>query len=85
MIAFINQYINYIRWAVILGGLAAAFWAGLHWANLSCDAGKLKDAQARQEHQTQTIEKVRYVQIKNASLPVGAAANELLKAWNRDE
>lgn len=31
MIAWLNAYISYIRWIVILLGLAVVFWAGRHW------------------------------------------------------
>lgn len=46
-IAFLNARIAYIRWIVLLGGLAMVFWAGKHWSYLECQADKaeIKNAQ----------------------------------------
>jgi hypothetical protein len=81
---FLNTYIAYIRWAIILGGLAASFWAGLHWANLTCSANKhSEDATVIKDHK-ETGEKVHAVHQKVDALPDGGAAIELRKRWNRD-
>jgi sensor c-di-GMP phosphodiesterase-like protein len=84
ILSFLNTYIAYVRWAVVLFAIIASFWAGHHWASQSCKADQTAVAQAEVKETVKTIEKVKYVQIKNATLPAGAATNELRLHWSRD-
>jgi hypothetical protein len=40
ILAWLESKLAVIRWIVLLLGLTVTFWAGLHWANLACEAGK---------------------------------------------
>lgn len=83
--AFITTYARQLTQLLLAASYALAFYTGHHWASTACDADKAKLIAAQYEQQTKTIEKVRYVKTKIASMPAGAASNELFANWPRKQ
>lgn len=79
-----SKYISQIKIVLFALSYAAAFYAAWHVQSLRCEAREAEELSKQQSETIKTIEKVQYVRVKNAALPVGASADVLLRKWARD-
>jgi hypothetical protein len=80
----VNKYISKLKMALWALSYAATFYAAWHVQSLRYEAREAKELSKQQSETIKTIEKVQYVRVKNAALPVGASADVLLRKWARD-
>jgi len=82
--SFISKYLSQLKMALLALSYAAVFYAAWHVQSLRYEAREAKELSKQQSETIKTIEKVQYVRVKNAALPVGASADVLLRKWARD-
>ncbi len=87
MFTWILANLNLVKYGLIALAVSILLLTVNHWrmkaAELDAAKAELSKVQDELKQQSEKVEKVHYVRIKVASLPVGAASSELFQKWSR--